>query len=129
MYKMDRYTVTFEGERAFVSFMVKGWGTQFSHKLFRKFSRAKSFQLYIWYTKRSYSYTHFLLTGTDLVLYIPHERTQAGSGGGVRVPLHPALQELLLLWVLLQREVELTNILHLLWRGGGRHTEVVCVRV
>ncbi len=58
--------------------------------------------------------THPTLTSAYLVLDVPHEGAEAGGGGGVRVPLHAALKELLLLRVLLQGQEKPPNIVLLL---------------
>ena len=62
------------------------------------------------------------LTSTYLILDISHEWSQARGRGRIGITLHSTLQELLLLWILLKSQIELTNILHLLWKreGGGR---------
>ena len=76
------------------------------------------------------------LTLTDLVLDISHEWPKAWLVATVRVAQHATLQEILLLWILLQGEEELSHIvvfLHvntsicqplLLRWGGGLRGEV-----
>ena len=55
-----------------------------------------------------------LLTLADLVLDVPHERSEARLVGGVGVAQHPTLEEVLLLRVLLQRHEELAHCVLLL---------------
>ena len=68
----------------------------------------------------AYSYIAVPLTCAYLVLDVPHERSQTGRGGEVRVALHPTLKELFLLGILLKGEEELTNIILLLKHVGQK---------
>lgn len=57
---------------------------------------------------------HQITILTDLILYIPHERTDTWFITAVWVSWHSSLQEVLLLWVFLQRHKELCDLILLL---------------
>lgn len=62
---------------------------------------------------------HQITILTDLILDIPHERTDAWFITAVWVSWHASLQEVFLLWVFLQRDKELSDLVLLL------HTESI----
>lgn len=63
--------------------------------------------------------SHQVAVLTDLVLDVPHQRPDARLVAAVGVPGHPALQEILLLRVLLQRDKELCHFVLFLREAGS----------
>lgn len=61
---------------------------------------------------------HQVAVLADFVLDVPHERANAGLIAAVRVSWHAALQEVLLLRILLQGHKELCHLVLLLHTNG-----------